>query len=145
MYGQPDLPLGIEHAAQVTPGHGKIWLGFNCLQVTSLQQVNSKKQNKKKQEEEEVERRTESRQRRDCKSKETKRSNKKEERTKRADRKSVSLYSLKMQKVSLQHGHACAKFCCAKLHTFPTLRKSNQHLYSDLHSSVTRFQKKLYN
>ncbi len=57
MYGQPDLPLSIEHAAQVTPGHGKVWLGFNCLQVTCLQQVNSKKQNKKKQEEEEVERR----------------------------------------------------------------------------------------
>ncbi len=52
MYGQPDLPLSIEHAAQVTPGHGKVWLGFNCLQVTCLQQVNSKKQ-----EEEEVERR----------------------------------------------------------------------------------------
>ncbi len=48
MYGQPDLPLGIEHAAQVTPGHGKIWLGFNCLQVTSLQQVNSKEKKKKK-------------------------------------------------------------------------------------------------
>lgn len=43
MYGQPDLSLGVEHAAQVTPGHGEVWLSFNCFQVTSLEQVNSKK------------------------------------------------------------------------------------------------------
>ncbi len=80
MYGQPDLPLSIEHAAQVTPGHGKVWLGFNCLQVTCLQQVNSKKTTKKTGGRGGREK---SRQRRGCKSKETKRSNKKEEKTKR--------------------------------------------------------------
>lgn len=45
MYSQPDLSLGVEHAAQVTPGHGEVWLSFDCFQVTSLEQVNS--ENKK--------------------------------------------------------------------------------------------------
>lgn len=36
MNGQPDLSLSIEHAAQVAPCHGKVWLSLNCLQVASL-------------------------------------------------------------------------------------------------------------
>lgn len=72
MNGQPDLSLGVEHTAQVTPGHGKVWLSFNCLQVTSLEQVQSKNQ-----EEEDGK----GRQGRGCKRK-TKRANKKEEKQK---------------------------------------------------------------
>lgn len=33
---QPDLALGVEHAAQVAPGHGKVRPGFDCLQVACL-------------------------------------------------------------------------------------------------------------
>lgn len=33
---QPDLALGVEHAAQVAPGHGKVRPGFDGLQVACL-------------------------------------------------------------------------------------------------------------
>ena len=36
MYSQPDLSLGVEHTAQVTPGHGKVGLGLDSLQIASL-------------------------------------------------------------------------------------------------------------
>lgn len=34
--GQPDLALGIEHAPEVAPGHGKVWSGLNGLEVARL-------------------------------------------------------------------------------------------------------------
>ena len=37
MNSQPNFALGIEDATQVTPGDGKVWSGFNCFQVASLQ------------------------------------------------------------------------------------------------------------
>ena len=36
MNGQPDLSLGIEDAAQVGPGHGKIGPSLDGFQVASL-------------------------------------------------------------------------------------------------------------
>lgn len=36
MNGQPDLSLSIEHAAQVAPRHGEVWLSLDRLQVASL-------------------------------------------------------------------------------------------------------------
>jgi len=35
--GQPDLALGVEHAAEVAPGHGKVRPGLNGLQIASLE------------------------------------------------------------------------------------------------------------
>lgn len=36
--GEPDLALGIEHTAQVAPGHGEAGLSLDGLQVTALKQ-----------------------------------------------------------------------------------------------------------
>ena len=36
---QPDFALGIEHAAQVAPGHGKVGARFNGFQVARLHDV----------------------------------------------------------------------------------------------------------
>ena len=36
MNRQPDLALRVEYAPQVTPGHGKIRLRFDCFQIACL-------------------------------------------------------------------------------------------------------------
>lgn len=43
VYGQPDFPLSIEHAAQVAPCNGKVGLGLDGLQVTGLAGINNEK------------------------------------------------------------------------------------------------------
>lgn len=39
VYSKPYFSLGIKHTTQVAPGHGKVWLGLNGFQVTSLQWI----------------------------------------------------------------------------------------------------------
>ena len=52
--GQPDLSLGIKHTAQVTPGHCKVGLRLNSLQVTGLEWFNNGKVERSGREETEV-------------------------------------------------------------------------------------------
>lgn len=36
MDSQPDFCLSIEHTPQVAPSNSKVWLSFNCFQITRL-------------------------------------------------------------------------------------------------------------
>ena len=36
MNSQPDFSLSIKHTPQVAPSNSKVWLSFNCFQITRL-------------------------------------------------------------------------------------------------------------